>query len=591
MAESSGIAAEYAGRATLLLRQGQAYEAYLETRQGLNAAPRDVPLLVLLVDTCDLLNRTQEGVEACLALAELDPRNSLIQAKIGELWTKAFDYTKAEQAFQAALALDPKNTLVLDRLADLWRTSGKTAEAKAILLQRAGASADVESRAANAFKTALVQPVIARSNTEIDEARSSATAILARGPEAPLSDPYRLGLGPNFYSGYQARDDRRLQEGFAGYYRATTPSLAQTASHVGASVSGRRIRVGLVSHYFYKHTVGYLAYGLAALLDRTRFELVLFRTPNSLRDGETQRFATAAPLIDLAPDLGQARRQIADARLDVLHFPEIGMEPLTYFLAFARLATLQTVAWGHPITTGIPNIDLFLSCDAMEPAGADAHYSERLMRLKTLSVCVEPPSPPKPFELQIDKTRPSYLCAQSLFKLHPDFDATLAALLHEDRRGIVYFVKFLDHPEAILKARLAERLGPDIDRVRILPRMSTTQFLHLVGNVDVVLDVPQWSGGKTSLEALAMGTPVIHWPGEFMRGRHTLAFYRRMGVEALVVDSSEGYVATAIRAANDDAFRKDVRAQIAANSGKLFNDVAAVREIENVWETALSARC
>ena len=88
-----------------------------------------------------------------------------------------------------------------------------------------------------------------------------------------------------------------------------------------------------------------------------------------------------------------------------------------------------------------------------------------------------------------------------------------------------------------------------------------------------------------------MGTPIVHWPGEFMRGRHTLAFYRRMGIEAPVVDSSEAYVATAVRLVHDSGFRADVRAQIVANSAKLFNDVASIREIEEVWETALRERC
>ena len=590
MTQSSGIAAEYAARAGRLFEQGQLGQAHAEVQRGLAAAPDDVPLLQLLVDIDDILNRTEEAVAACNRLAALQPGNALIQVKIGDLWTKAFDHGRAEQAFRSALQSDPGNTLVMDRLIDLWRTSGKVAEAKDMLSRRAGVSADAENQAAHRFKRALMQPVIARDNAEIDAARADFNAAVAAGPEERLSDPYRLGLGPNFFSGYQARDDRSAQEALARFYLAATPSLAETAPHVGTGVAGRRIRVGLISHYFSKHTVGYLCYGLASLLDRKRFELVLFRTANSHRDGDTERFAAVAPMIDLAPDLAQARRQIANARLDVLHFPEIGMEPLTYFLAFARLATVQTAFWGHPVTTGIPNVDYFLSPDAMEPETGESHYSERLLRLKNLTFAGEQPGPPQTFDLQIEAGRPSYVCVQSLFKIHPDFDATLAHILRADPKGVIYFVTFLPYPDALLKARFERSFGHDIARVRFLPRMTSGQFRHLVGSADVILDVPQWSGGKTSLDTLAAGTPIVHQPGAFMRGRHTLAFYRRMGLTTSVADSSESYADIAVRLANDRVFRNDVQAQIVANSPKLFDDVASIREIEDAWDAALRER-
>ena len=591
MTESGGIAAEYAARARGLFKKGQIAQARTEVLEGLSSAPDDIPLLQLLADSADLLNFTDEAVDACNRLTVLLPGNAMIYAKIGDLWTKAFDYARAEEAFQTALRLDPANTLVIDRLANLFRTSGKTAEAKEILSRRAAMSADPQTRAAQRFQCVLVQPVIARDNAEIDQARTDFMAAVSAGPETLFADPYRLGLGPNFYSGYQAHDELPLQRALAQYYLAATPSLSEAAAHVGARTSGRPIRVGLVCHYFSKHTIGYLSYGLVSLLDRQRFELVLFRTPNSRRDGDTGRFAAAAPLIDLAPGLAQARRQIADARLDVLHFPEIGMEPLTYFLAFARLATVQTVAWGHPITTGIPNVDYFLSPNDMEPDNANAHYSERLLRLKNLTFAGAHPGAPSPFDHQIEKDRPSYVCVQSLFKVHPDFDATLAQILRRDAKGIIYFVTFLPYPDGLLKARLECTLGADIARVRFLPRMTTGQFRHLVGSADVILDVTQWSGGKTALDTFAAGTPIVHQPGAFMRGRHTLAFYRKMGITAPVAASPEGYADVAVRLANDRAFHSDVKAQIVATSPKLFNDVASIREIEEVWETALRERC
>ena len=591
MTEAQEIARKCADRARQLHAAGHLDAARAELTQGLKQVPDDIGLLQILADVLDASNRINEAIAVCDRLGLLCPADATLRAKAGQMWERSGDFIRAEKVYQAALTIDPSNDPAAQGLINMWGRAGQIAETKSLLRRRAKIARSPEARAAHFFNAAFAQPVVATSTKQIEDTRQELTAAVSAKPTSRFQDPYKLGLSPNFYLGYQARNDRSLQEALASYYLAATPSLAEAAPHVGSRANPAKIKVGIVSRYFAKHTVGYLSYGLVSLLDRQRFEVTLFRTPHGPRDGGTPRFLEAAPLIDLPPDLTLARREIANAKLDVLHFPEIGMDGLAYFLAFARLATLQTVAWGHPITTGIPNIDLFLSCDAMEPINGESHYSERLMRLKTLTFCGEPPPAAESFELQVDSTRPSYLCSQSLYKVHPDFDATLAALLRQDRKGIIYFVTFMPYTDALLKARLAERMGADIERVRFLPRMTTRQFLHLSGNVDVILDAPQWAGGKTSLEAFAMGTPIVHWPGEFMRGRHTLAFYRRMRIEAPVVDSSEAYVATAVRLVHDSGFRADVRAQIVANSAKLFNDVASIREIEEVWETALRERC
>ena len=68
--------------------------------------------------------------------------------------------------------------------------------------------------------------------------------------------------------------------------------------------------------------------------------------------------------------LKQAQELIAAYEPDILYYPDIGMEPVSYFLAFARLAPVQCACWGHPVTSGIPNIDYFLSWSIHEPAGS-----------------------------------------------------------------------------------------------------------------------------------------------------------------------------------------------------------------------------
>src|SRR5207253_11098850 len=88
--------------------------------------------------------------------------------------------------------------------------------------------------------------------------------------------------------------------------------------------------------------------------------------------------------VELPVNLAAARRQIAEHGLDVLVYTDIGMEDLTYSLAFSRLAPVQCVTWGHPVTTGIPTIDYYLSSTLFETAEAQEHYTETLVRLPAL---------------------------------------------------------------------------------------------------------------------------------------------------------------------------------------------------------------
>ena len=90
------------------------------------------------------------------------------------------------------------------------------------------------------------------------------------------------------------------------------------------------------------------------------------------------------------------RKPIADLSLDVLFWQDIGMDPLSYLLAFARLSPVQLTSFGHPDTTGIPNMDYFLSSSFYEMPGAADDYSEQLVLLEgagTLSYYYPPAVP------------------------------------------------------------------------------------------------------------------------------------------------------------------------------------------------------
>jgi predicted O-linked N-acetylglucosamine transferase (SPINDLY family) len=99
-----------------------------------------------------------------------------------------------------------------------------------------------------------------------------------------------------------------------------------------------------------------------------------------------------------------------------------------------------------------------------------------------------------------------------------------------------------------------------------------------------MLDTVHFNGMNTSLEAFAVGTPVVTLPSALQRGRHTQAMYRRMGLEDLIATDAAVYVEQAVRLANDAEYRRTVSARILAANAVLFEDDAVVCEFQRFFE-------
>ena len=293
---------------------------------------------------------------------------------------------------------------------------------------------------AKKLKCALFVPEIMQSLELIERTRQRVHGHLTRLLQGKFAmpDPERTLDAMPFLLAYHGENDRDIQAMLTRLLHQAVPSLNETAPHCAKPrqprVPGRRIKIGFVSRYFFNHTIGRLNAGLIHQLNRQLFEVTVLRVPGNDQESLAEFIRQGADSnVTLALDLPTARRQIAELELDVLYYPDIGMNMQTYLLAFSRLAPVQCVGWGHPITTGIPNLDYFLSSADLEPDGAEGHYTERLVKLKSLTSYYYRPTLTAPaltradFGLSTNHTL--YVCPQTLFKIHPEFDAILAGIL------------------------------------------------------------------------------------------------------------------------------------------------------------------
>ncbi len=490
----------------------------------------------------------------------------------------------AAKAFAAAAERIPEAS---GNLAGVRREQGEVEEAR-MLYDRLIASGGPD---ALKVKRAMLLPIIPRSDAAIEAARRGLVDDLAACDGVRLVDPVaEIGHG-NFYLAYHGRDDRPLQEAIARFYRAACPSLSEELVRQPVRPDGR-IAIGFASTLLRTHTIGRLNRGLIENLDRRRFHVTLI-APDHGGDalaGALER--SADRVLRLPPRLGDARQAIADLRLDLLYYPDIGMEPMTYFLAYARLAPVQVMTWGHPDTTGLRTVDWMLSAKCMEPAGAEAHYVERLAALPGPTVHVARPVRPERMKDRAALGLPDgrlYVCPQSLFKLHPDGDPVLARILAEDPGGHLVLIHGR-HPN--WARQLLDRFqaaGIDPNRVVLLPHLGGDDYLALLAAADVVLDPIHYSGGHSSLEAFAMGAPIVTWPGRFMRARHTYGFYDLMGIADPVARDLDHYAELALRIANDPGERRRLSQAITERSTILFDSAASIAAIEDFLESAVAS--
>ncbi|WRH68324.1 MAG: tetratricopeptide repeat protein [Planktothrix sp. GU0601_MAG3] len=178
-----------------------------------------------------------------------------------------------------------------------------------------------------------------------------------------------LGMGrfTNFYLGYQARniiEEQRIYGNFL--HQMMSAKYPQWVQPLTLPTVENKIRVGYVSNYLHCYSGSLWLTGWLRYANPDQFEIYSYYTGNS-PDPITDQFRQYSyQFYHIPNNLEAVAEQIFKDKLHILVYPEIGMNPPTMELAALRLAPIQCTAWGHPVTSGLPTIDYFLSSQLME---------------------------------------------------------------------------------------------------------------------------------------------------------------------------------------------------------------------------------
>jgi predicted O-linked N-acetylglucosamine transferase (SPINDLY family) len=586
-----------------LLKLGEARSAVEAFEAATIASPNDADSWANLSTALNAMSEHEAALAAAnKSIALRADSSSALAAQAASL----LELGKVDEAIASYRdAVKHKPTIqILCAFANALITSGLNDEAAECL--RRAIDMDGANPSARWILAISVLKPIYESHADVLAAREKLSVALAE-----LNDWFKSTANPGayqavgatqpFFIAYHELNNRDVLTRY-GQLCASWMTSLKAAPQVARQPIARtaKMRIGIASAHVRDHSVWIaIAKGWASRIDRKKFEIYVFSL-SAQSDKETLEVKRNADFFD-----GEIKSvegwidSIKKSNLDILIYPGIGMDALSYQLAALRLAPIQAASWGHPETSGLPEMDHYFSGDALEPADAQANYSENLVRLPNFGAFVEPLQPKVKDvdrrELGLPKDVPLLLCPGTPFKYMPSHDwvwIEIAKGLQATSNGrLVFFASSRGSMHITLLTRLRKAFssaGVDFDtQVCVIPMLDRARFFSLMQKSTLLLDTLGFSGFNTALQGLECGLPVLAYEGKFMRGRLASAIMRKMAMPELVATSHQEFVQKAIEFAADPKRLKKIRYDIPKRLKSLFRDDSSIRALEVFVETEI----
>jgi len=520
----------------------------------------------------------------------IEPNNHAMLERIALVMVRMKDFIGAINILQRAIELKPDSEEAWLLLASAHSRLGNCEVARRMydhLAQKFPDNKLVQ------LQRAYFLPAIPTSREEIDRVHEQFIRNLheLKKQGFRLDRPEIQARNFPFYHAYHAKNNVRIARELSEFFLSACPDLHFTAAHCKNPISRPKIRIGFVSEFIEKITLNQFWLSLIEqMAERGDFEVVIFsNSPTSIPAVAKQISGKPYRYVAFKNSLAETREQIAQAELDVLVYMEIGMAQQTYFLAHARLAPVQCVLSGHPVTSGISTLDYFISTRYFEPENAQEHYTE------TLVACEKPPlifsrRPvpailPERAALGLPEGANLYCCPVMLFKIHPDMDRIFSGILKRDPKAVI--ILFDSDYRTLWRASLEKRFAANMRaeecaRIIFLPHANAEKFLQILSCVDAIIDPLHFSFGTTAYICLGANLPFVTMPGEFARGRGGFCLYTLMEMQELIAYTEEEYIALSVRLVNDKAFYVSMQEAIRTRGDVLFDDASATARLADV---------
>lgn len=577
----------------IFLEQGQTQEAIRSFERSIDANPHSSIAFNNLGNALTQLKEYENAFQCFERALQINSKYLDAYLNFGNSLKKSKQYSAAIDCYQHALKLNSSNAKTFYFLGEIYYEIGKSALAKTYYAKCLELDPlNIESK----FALLIAQiPKVHLSVHDAEKSRESFVReleILERCyvPKQNAEITASILSRHPFYLAYFADNNRDMLSRYGDLSIIQARDLQNEIDNISKSPqSSKKFRIGIVSNYLSNHPVwNAITKAWVDNLNPEIFELHLFNT-NGIEDIETTSAKLkVANYVNCKKSLSDTAQLIKQQNIEVLLYPEIGMDATTKALACLRLAPIQVASWGHPETSGLPTIDFFLSGELFETDEATRHYCENLIRLPGIGTNCEFKTgaivTPDFVGLGIENNSPILICAGSPSKYTPRNDYIFIEIAKNLKKCQFIFFNFEENLTEILQMRLQQVfLDAGLNAreyIRFIPFLKQEEFYGLLHKADLYLDTIGFSGFNTAMQAITCNLPIVTLEGKFMRGRLASALIHRLGLHELVCESEEAYIKLATDLIQSPALLKSYKESISRAKVSLSEDLSPISALE-----------
>ncbi len=330
---------------------------------------------------------------------------------------------------------------------------------------------------------------------------------------------------------------------------------------VGSAISSRAVKkygswpcigvkdpltIAFYSPDFNKHPVGFLIEEVLRELKARSVRLVAISGSNK-DDDQTQKlkalFSQWICVKGVGADVAAQKVFVSNphALVDLAGYTDGGLLEL-----FAYKSAPVQIEWmGYLSTTGLPEMDYFLA-DETTAKDSSHFFSEEVVRLKGCHLNYWIPefrseTGPPPLLSKGYATLGSF---NNISKINDSVIALWSTILNKIDNSILK-IQAKHTEKAYIKnvlLREFEASGVNSDRIDVCPPVSSTDYLGSYRTVDVCLDTFPYTGGKTTLDSIFMGVPVVTLNGESHFAKNSASILTTISHPELIASDQDEYV-------------------------------------------------
>jgi predicted O-linked N-acetylglucosamine transferase (SPINDLY family) len=552
---------------------GRVDEAAGEARRAIAAAPQSPEIHSIAAGALAQAGFAAEAQRLFAGIAAYRPQVASSWQKLGFAALANGDTKQAIEAFSRQVVLAPKDRAALAALG----TTLMVAEDYENAIQVFGKSLEAGHHDASTLAALVHAKGFACDWNGLDSLEQELRAIASKPSAAPAMPQCAI------YFDTTAAEQRAWAENWA---RIEFPAKASTFEAPGLR-AGRRIRLGYLSGDFFDHATAYLMAGLLERHDRDRFEVFAYSAGRDDKSDARRRIVEGVEhFVDLAGmHAWNAARRIAQDRLDVLIDLGGYVKSSHMGVMALRPAPMQGHFLGYPGTTGAPFIDFFVGDAFTIPAGADAAFSERVIRMPA---CYQPNDPAradppaKPRSALGLSDEALVLCSFNQgVKIRAATFARWCKLLEALPASILWLPTNGAAADARLHAA-ARGHGIDPKRVVFAPRLPHEEHLARLKCADIAIDTFPCTSHTTASDALRAGVPLVSTYGETFASRVAASVLRAAGCGEWAFDDADRAFEATVALARDRNARAKAREKLTATirTSSLFDMATFARDFE-----------